>query len=238
MDSQGHLVQTNDIDCHVKTYSYSKDGLNLLEKTGDCKNNQIVYHYIPQTNLLSKKFICERNWTKKRTFYFYNEDAVCVKIVEDDGSYEKRKQDLYDCHERHIIELKPKDSLPGIGRAVEIEKKVFDFKQNCEFLEKKQCNSFDAQGNLLQCSVFRSRHNCQYVSTTSRTYNNLGCVTSEIDPVGRTTFYNCNYFLDKIEPFQFRINRKKPIFSMTKGEIVQKLANLHVETSASLSCFV
>ena len=51
----GKLLNSDEEECHVKTFGYSTDGFNLLTKMGDCKGNQTLYTYKPGTNLLIKK---------------------------------------------------------------------------------------------------------------------------------------------------------------------------------------
>ena len=83
----GQLLE--DAECHIRTFGYSTDEFNLLTKAGDSKGNQTLYFYQPGTNLLTKKLIFDKGNIKKRTFHTYNEDAICIKTIEDDGSQEE-----------------------------------------------------------------------------------------------------------------------------------------------------
>lgn len=150
---EGKLLNPDEEECHLRTFSYSADGFNLLTKVGDCKENQTLYSYKPGTNLLLKKVIYESDKIKKRTFHHYNEEAVCIKTIEDDGSEEK-ESDLHNVTERHIQLIKPKPDFPGIGLPEIIEEKVLDLKAKKEILIKKLVNSYDSQSNLLSCATY------------------------------------------------------------------------------------
>ncbi len=188
VSADGKLLNPDEEECHIKTFGYSTDGLNLLTKMGDCKGNQTLYTYKPGTNLLIKKLIFDKGNIKKRTFQSYNEDAACIKIIEDDGSHEEESQTyIYNTSERHIKEIKPKETLPGVGLPEIIEEKALDLKNNQEILVRKQVNTYDDQSNLLSCSTYDA--NDQYAFTEKRTYNAIGQVTSQIDRTGKETSY-------------------------------------------------
>ena len=76
---------------------------------------KLLYTYNPGTNLLAKKIIYDKDFIKKRTFHSYNDDKVCIKIIEDDGSEEEESKIYSVTYERHIKEIRPKEKLPGVG---------------------------------------------------------------------------------------------------------------------------
>lgn len=182
VSSAGKILHPDEEECHLKKFTYSTDGFNLLTKLGDSKGNQTVYSYKPGTNLLVKKLIYDEKTIRKRTFQSYNEDSVCIKIIEDDGAEEK-ESDLYRVTERHIKEIKPNpfSELPEI-----IEEKTVNLKKQ-ELLLKKYINTYDEQSNLLSCDTYDA--NGQYLFTEKRTYNAIGQITSQTDAIGRQSFY-------------------------------------------------
>jgi len=184
VSSDGLLINPDEEECNIKTFAYSSDGLNLLTKMGDCKGNQTLYIYEPETNHLIKKLIFDKGSIKKRTFQSYNEDGVCTKIIEDDGSREA-ESDIYgwSVTERHITEIKPKETLPGVGLPEIIEEKALDLKTKKEILIKKLVNAYDDQSNLISCSTYDA--NGEYAFIEKRTYNSLGQVTSTTDASGK-----------------------------------------------------
>ncbi len=185
---EGKLVKPEEQECHVKTFGYSTDGFNLLTKIGDCKGNQTTYNYKKGTNLLLKKLIFDKGTIKKRTFYTYNEDGVCVRIVEDDGSQEEESR-IYDCgvNERHIKEIKPKETLPGVGFPEIIIEKALDLKNKEEILIKKLVNVYDEQSNLLSSSTYDT--NDKFAFAEKRSYNAKGRVILEIDKACKEVSY-------------------------------------------------
>lgn len=186
VNPDGELLNQENEECHFKSFGYSKDGLNLLTQVGDFKGNQTLYFYEPETNLLIKKFIYEKDSIRRRLFQEYNEDAVCIKIVEDNGSTKNNTYD-WSIDERHIKEFRPKENLPGVGLPEIIEEKVFDIGKKKEILVKKLINTFDDQSNLLTCSTYDA--NDQYAFTESKTYNFIGEITSDEDKAGNRTDY-------------------------------------------------
>lgn len=133
ISSDGKLLHSDEVECNIKTFGYSTDGLNLLTKMGDCKGNQTFYTYTTGTNLLIKKLIFDKGSIKKRTFQSYNEDGVCIKIIEDDGSQEEESKIYgWSVTERHIKKIKPKETLPEVGLPEIIEEKALDLKKKQE----------------------------------------------------------------------------------------------------------
>jgi RHS repeat-associated protein len=184
----GQLMKEDQVECHVKTYCYSNDGLNLLTKVGDAKGNQTVYSYQPGTNLLIKKFIYDHGKIRRRTFQFYNGDGVCIKEIEDDGSSENEAEIYgYNVTERHIKEIKPKMSLPGVGLPEGIEERVLDLKARREILVKRLDNTFDDQSHQLTTTTYDS--NNQYAFMEQRSYDSVGHLLTESDVVGNVAVY-------------------------------------------------
>lgn len=189
VDIDGQMINPDSEACHTKTFSYSEDGFNLLTRLGDSKGNKTTYTYDKGSNRLIKKFLYEKNSVKKQEFRFYNGDAVCIKISEDDGSNDDIKY-TYSCGatEKHITEIRPKETLPGVGLPEVIEEKAIDLKTKNEILVKKLVNAYSPQGRLLSCATYDS--NGAHAFTVSKTYNHIGQVTSETDPEGKIISYS------------------------------------------------
>ena len=190
VDSKGVLMNPDQAECHIKTFTYSKDGFNLLTSLGDCKGNQTTYHYQSGTNLLIKKITRDQNSIRKREFRFYNEDGVCTKTIEDDSSEEKPESLSWGTSERHITYIHPKLELPGIGLPETIEEKALDLKTKQEILVKKLVNAYSPQGHLLSCSTYGSNGSFGFI--ISKTYNHLGQPLFETDPEGKTITHAYN----------------------------------------------
>src|SRR5262249_7795662 len=143
----GQIINPDSEECHTKTFSYSEDGFNLITCLGDSKGNKTTYAYDKGTNRLIKKLIYERDSVRKREFRFYNGDAVCIKIIEDDGFNDNPDDLSFTSYsgawitkwisERYITEIHPKQIIPGVGLPEVIEEKAFDLKTKKEILVKK-----------------------------------------------------------------------------------------------------
>lgn len=196
---EGKLLNTEE-ECHVKAFGYSTDGFNLLTKIGDCKGNQTLYTYKPGTNLLIRKFIYDKRTIKKRTFQTYNEDGVCIKVIEDDGAEEEASKIYgWGVTERHIKEIQPKAVLPGVGLPEIIQEKALDLKTKKEVFVKKLVNTYDSQSNLISCDTYDT--NGEYAFTEKRTYTPLGQIASQTDAVGRETIYTYDGIGNEISRF-------------------------------------
>ncbi len=200
VDVDGQIINADNEECHIKTFGYSGDGFNLLTCLGDAKGNKTTYSYDKNSNLLIKKLIYEGNTIRKREFRYYNTDNVCVRIIEDDGSLKEDEvyisgysgrgwgESCFVRSERHITEIHPKQTLPGVGLPEVIEEKAVDLKTKNEILVKKLVNTYSTQGQLLSCTTHDSHG--AHAFTVSKTYNHIGQVTSETDPEGKIISYS------------------------------------------------
>lgn len=188
----GKLLNFDQEECHIKSFDYSVNGFNLLTRVGDPKGNQTLYIYKEGSNLLIKKFIFDKGKIKKRTFHTYNDDSVCIKTVEDDGSEEEEnKFRSFGLTESHIREIKPKETLPGVGLPEIIFEKALDLKKREEILVKKVVNTYDEHSNLISSETYDA--DGIYAFTEKKAYNSLGQIISEIDPLEREIRYHYDY---------------------------------------------
>lgn len=206
VSAEGQLLSLDEEECHSKTYSYSTDGFNLLIKMGDCKGNQTVYTYKAGTNFLVRKLIYDREVIRNRTYQYYNEDGVCIKIIEDDGSHEEESRIyLRDITEKHIKEILPKTTLPGVGLPEIIKEKALDVKTKQEILIQKLVNTYDPQSHLLSCDTYDA--NSEYAFTEKRTYTSTGQIASQTDAVGNEILYTYDGLGNEISRFMPFENR-------------------------------
>ncbi len=188
VDAKGKLLNPDEAECHLKKFTYSEDGFNLLTSLGDSKGNRTTYHYEDKSNLLCRKLIYEGSSIRKREYRFYNDDAACKKIVEDDGDEETINYYNVIIKEQYITEFHPKLQLPGVGLPETIEEKTLNVRTKKQIPIKKLINTYSPQGDLLSCVTYDTDGN--YAFTVSKTYNHLGQVTSETDPEGKTVSYS------------------------------------------------
>lgn len=186
-NSNNQLIDAKKIECYKTTFSYSKDGFNLLIAVGDNHLSKTTYSYMPKTNLCIKELCWGQNGViKKRCFRVYNLDATCTQLIEDDG-YSEDAKNVSGVTERHITNICPKTMFPGVGLPEIVEKKVFDFSSKQELLVSKFYNTFDAQGKLLCSQTYDS--NDQYAFCEQKSYDPFGYLFSETNFLGQQTFY-------------------------------------------------
>lgn len=226
IDANGQLLNSDQEECHLKTYSYSDDGFNLVTRMGDCKGNKTTYSYEKGSNRLNKKLICEKNDIQKREFRFYNDDGACIKIVEDDGEDEDY-EDSDSITEKHITKLTLRKTLPGVGLTEILAEKAFDRNSKKEILVKKLVYTYSPQGQILTCATHDA--NDVYVHTVAKTYDHLGQILTDTDPSGKTTSYSYdslgNQTLISI-PHQNKIIEKKYDFKNNLIQTIETAGNL------------
>lgn len=178
VDTAGLLVDAKDKKCLRTTYVYSNDGLNLLIRNGD-EQNHTLYTYKQGTNLCLKELLVHDKKIVKRIVREYNEDGICIKTVEDNGTNEEGSN----ATETYIKTIQPKASLPGIGLPEVITETVLDPVNHQEMLVKRLVNTFNPQGNLLCCETYDAKG--EYAYSESKNYNCLGLPITELNRLGQ-----------------------------------------------------
>lgn len=185
LNAENQLLDAKELECFTTSYKYSENGFNLLLSMGETAANQITYLYKTGTNLCVRELDKNKGKINKRLFRIYNEDGVCIQIIEDDGSKEN-ETDISEINERHITKISPKLVLPGVGLPEIHEKMAYDRNTNKILLEHKHINIFDPQGNLLSCETYDA--NDQFAYKEEKTYLK-GRLNSETNPFGHVTSY-------------------------------------------------
>lgn len=93
----------------TKHYTYSNDGFNLRLSEKNTYGHQILYAYMPNSNLMTAKVIRYKGKSLHRTFYEYDSNAILTQIIEDDG-IGIDKDDLTEVTERKMTRLIPIDN--------------------------------------------------------------------------------------------------------------------------------
>ena len=180
-------------EVHVKKYSYFSDKDTEGFVQGDEKGSAIQFCYRKGTNLLVKKYIIEGDLfndddfstIKKRYLYEYNEDAVLIREVIDDGSSYDIKT-ISRVQERIITSIVPKKDLPNIGAPEIINEKYYDVAQKKTILLKRTINQFDSQGNIATQNIHDAKGDHRY--SLLKGYER-GLLVFETDPMGNEIHY-------------------------------------------------
>ncbi len=173
--------------------TFSTDGFNLKLSESDSFGRLIKYTYVPGTNLLATEFIYEGPLLRKRNFHFYDDCAVCIKSITDDGSSEQ-VNDLKHVTFRKIFEIQPRTEMPCLGLPACVMEKTVDAEGH-EILLGKVVYAYTAFGKVLREDHYDSRNIFKYAVINA--YDEKERFISSIDPEGNETFfqYDANHNL-------------------------------------------
>ncbi|MDE3046626.1 MAG: hypothetical protein KGJ02_08320, partial [Verrucomicrobiota bacterium] len=88
----GNLTGKEEKEKSVRTTSYTQDGRHLPIRQEEPSGLVTLYDYVPNTNLLKSKCLCDGEQVKIRTTYEYDEDLVLMREEHDDGISRTIKQ--------------------------------------------------------------------------------------------------------------------------------------------------
>lgn len=196
LDSEGYPTHVT-CDALETHYTYSKDGFNLKTAERDPDGNYTYYSYVKGTNLLAKKLICDKKKICRREFFRYDESAILIEKIRDDGS-SRDPQEMTDVTERYITRIQPRKKQPHFGEPEIIEEFYVDGHNLVPL--KKSVNTFAPdKGFCLKNEVFDATGTL--ASVTEFGYDDAGRIIYSKDPVGRVErfSYNASGFLAKKE---------------------------------------
>lgn len=174
------------VESFKKTYSYSTDGMNLLLSERD-GNISCCYEYKPGTDLVISKLTFDGSEIIERKFYFYNEDNLLVKEIQDDGS-SKKTEDLAKVTKRLIKYVLLKKQAPAIFFPETIEEKYYDLSSKKERLLKKSFFYYSLRNEVIREDVYDGSAQLRY--SLHYKYNDAGQLVEKIDPLGRKSTYS------------------------------------------------
>ncbi len=181
---------------HTVKRTYSEDGFNLKLSESDREGVVSRFHYRPGTNLLTAELVYDADKIVKRTFHTYDDCAICIKTIQDDGS-SLDEDDLEGVTYRRITEVRPKQSLPCYGLPEEVLEKTIDATGQ-EILLKKVIYTYAPFGKILREKHYDASN--QYSYTIHNTYDDQERLASTTDPLGNCTSftYDANHNLTSI----------------------------------------
>jgi len=193
-DSQGNVTEEKQINNPLesdlvlaKSMRFGQqDPFHNPVEVKDSSGNTVAYSYKQGTNLVTKKLIQDKSLSiKKRVFYFYNEDAVLIREVTDDGTSSDYNS-LIGATERHIIEIDPRTSSKYQKEV--IEEKYLDLATKTECIKRKICLELDKQGHIIRRHIYDTAGNC--AKTEELDYDAHGNLTRHVNPLGQVVTYN------------------------------------------------
>lgn len=167
---------------YSKQFAYSDDGLNLLLMEKEDSGKSLLYFYYPGTDLLAAKVMRDKEQIHLREFYEYDDNAVLIKKIRDNG-ISLEKEDLTQVTERRITYITPTKQAP-IGLPETILETFFDFDSGKEkTLSRVHC-VYSLAGKLLKKDCFDAKGN--HHSTWTWDYDAHDNEIQAIDPLGKT----------------------------------------------------
>ena len=173
-------------ESYAVRYEYSQDGLNLPLKKQEENGKTILYSYLPHTDLVVRKLICDKTRILQRYFYEYNDDHILVKTIEDDGS-KFAVEDVSDVIQRKVKIITLREKNPGINLPETIEEKYFDTATKTEKLLKKIICHYDNNNNLVKEDIYDAKNTFCYSLYTK--YDDHQNIVEKTDPLGRKHLY-------------------------------------------------
>jgi RHS repeat-associated protein len=175
-ETLGNICGRGERDLLVKESRYSNDGMNLLVWQNDGENT-LEFTYYPKTNLVESKIQTGKDGLRLRYFYEYDDSAVMIREILDDGTGTK-EGDLTGITERKERVITP--------NAKGLPKKVLEYyldSQGQKQLLSKEVNHYNPLGHLLSQDVYDADNVLRY--TLEWDYDKMGNVTREKNALGQ-----------------------------------------------------
>ncbi len=174
------LKPVSTAEYELKTYSHSRDGVNLLTRETDSNGTITKYSYYDGTKRLKSKILFYDGRNQIREFYEYNDDNFMIKKIIDDGG-RNEITNLDGVTERKITYYDPRDELPILAN--DIVEKYLDFSTDQETLLKRTHLEYDKCGNV----IAKTTYNNEAVESFTElyTYNKHGKVIEETNAIGQ-----------------------------------------------------
>ncbi|NGX55239.1 MAG: tRNA nuclease WapA, partial [Chlamydiae bacterium] len=171
---------------HTIHRTFSNDGLNLKLSESDQEGRTARYTYLPNTNLLTRELVYEGEAIRRRTFLSYDDCAICIRTIVDDG-FTEDPDDLQGLTYRKITEITPKRTLPCFGLPECVQEKSLD-ESGLEILLKRVTYTYAPFGKVLTEEHYDGENNYRYTITNS--YDARERLAATTDPLGHQTAFN------------------------------------------------
>ncbi len=188
IDSEGR-AKKDTVEKYTKRYRHSRDQYHLKTSESEDNGPTIKYGYKKDTNLLTSKLTYDGDNIISREFYEYDNDAVLIQTIIDNGTSSDPKN-LKNITERHITKIKPVRGVLGygIGQPQETREFYYDPQTKKEVLLGKRVFKYTQEGLVKEEAVFDSNDVLRYTLYT--TYNKNSLPIEKIDAIGRKTIFS------------------------------------------------
>jgi len=185
---------SDDLEPIVKSRTYFNDLFNNLASFDD-GNTVTRYLYKAGTALCSAELTTYEGRILRRKFYRYDDNAILIEEIEDDGRTENPK-DKEHVRTRKITRYTPKKEEPGLGLPIEVKHLYWDSRTREERLLSREVNTYSREGWLTRKEVYNSDNDFCY--TLFWEYNQYGQAIKEVDALGHVTLKHYNEVGDLI----------------------------------------
>ena len=197
LNANGFPMASNN-ESYTKKFEYNED--NLIIKETDEDGVSIEYSYLPNTNLLSSKFIKYKGEIKQRFFYSYDADNFLIEEISDDG-ISKDKTDLSKVTKRLIKKITPSSDVNLYGFTSSIEEQYLNLNTLEEKLLKKENIQYFSNGKIKQKDIYDANNHLRY--SLNYTYDEKLNLESETDPLRRIATYKYDANSNKTDQKDF-----------------------------------
>lgn len=174
----------NGYESENKSFTYSKDGLNLVLSETNSRGTTLLYHYLPKTDLLESKYVKdERGEIRLREFYLYNKHSIVIQKIVDDGKA-LSKDDLTGVTERKYVDITPTQELP-FGLPHIVEESYLEIPTGKKKLLQSTVLTYSSEGKPIKKEIYDADR--QFVHALLCEYDPHGNVILETDPLDHTT---------------------------------------------------
>ena len=191
VDKEGYPSHKSTCDHFSIHRKYSHDNFNLKLEETDPSGLKTIYEYKKDTNLLEAKFIINKGSICHREFFKYDDNAVLIKHILDDGS-SKDSHDLKDVRLRSIKRIEPRMKAPHLGDPEVLEEYFYDFSLKQEVLVLRTENTYNNKGLVIEKRIYDSEKQLQ--SQIAFQYNDNDHIIYTKDTIGRETIFSWDEF--------------------------------------------
>jgi Rhs family protein len=150
---------------------YSQDSRHLTTRVEEANGLVTLYTYVPETNLIKTKVLCDGDIPKITYTYEYDEDFLLIKETVDDGICQKIKR------------IFPKQTQPFLGMPETVEEKYMDGGE--EKLLKRKILHYRTGARIDYEEVYDAEGNFCY--QISYEYDEKNRVIQQTNPIGQVT---------------------------------------------------
>lgn len=176
----GDLSGSGSRETYTIKREYSQDGRNLLLYEENEEGKITLFEYLPNTNLITAKFIKDKDQILTREFYVYDAWNNLTQKISDDGKSENIL-DLTGVTQRTWTDIHLRQEAPFVHMPEWVEEKYLESGE--EKLAKRKNLTYDRWGNVGQEDIYDNKG--EFFYTIYRTYDEQGNLLTETNALGQ-----------------------------------------------------